>query len=97
MLEEIRTITTNKDGVLLVNNTRVTLDTIIYSVVEKGYSIEEIAEDYNLDVSVIKEVIDYYEVNTEAVHAYLINRKEKAKAAREENIRRFGNINLRTK
>jgi uncharacterized protein (DUF433 family) len=64
-------LTANEDGVLRVDGTRVTLDTIV-SVFEEGETPEQIAQNFpGLKLEDVYAVITYYLRNQERVLAYL--------------------------
>lgn len=84
-VREIVPIKTNKDGVILVSGTRVTLDTII-GAFNDGSTAEEIAYQYpSVPLADIYSVIGYYLRQKKQVDAYLKRRKKQAQEIRELN------------
>ena len=64
--------------VVRLNNSRISLD-IIISFYKRGYTAEMIGDDYPwLDLSDIYLVIAFYLRNKDQVHAYLLEREERA-------------------
>jgi uncharacterized protein (DUF433 family) len=85
----------NEDGVVLVGETRVPLDTVVYAF-QKGDSAEEIVEQYDvLKLSDVYAVIAYYLDHQAEVEVYLQRRQEEAEKVRQENEVRFPSYNLR--
>ncbi len=85
----------NADGVVLVGNTRVTLDTVIAAFLE-GTTAEAIVEQYpSLHLADVYSVIAYYLRHKTEVDAYLKIRQERAAQIRQENERRFNPIGIR--
>lgn len=85
----------NDDGVILVGNTRVPLDTII-DAYHDGRTPEEIVRQYTtLDLADVYAAIAYYLQNRDAIQAYLQQREEHASAVRQENERRFDPVGVR--
>jgi uncharacterized protein (DUF433 family) len=77
------------DGVVLVEGTRVTLDTIV-AAFREGATAEEIAQQYpSVSLADAYAVIGYYLRQAEKVNAYLDQRRAKAAKVRQENERRF--------
>jgi uncharacterized protein (DUF433 family) len=75
----------NKDGVILVSKTRVTLDTIIAAFSE-GASAEEISYQYpSVPLGDIYSVIGYYLRKKKQVDAYLKRREKLAQEVRRQN------------
>lgn len=88
-------LSTNADGVILVGNTRVTLDTVIGNY-KQGLSPEEIVSRYSsLNLSDIYSTIAFYLSYQTEVEEYLKQRRSIAQAIREENQRRFNSQSLR--
>ena len=82
-------LSTDRDGVIRVAGTRVTLDTLI-DAFEDGASAEEIAFRYpSLSLPDIYAAITYYLKSRAAVESYLSERREAADAVRRENDQRF--------
>ncbi|PSR17022.1 hypothetical protein C8255_14785 [filamentous cyanobacterium CCP3] len=85
----------NHDGVVLVGNTRVTLDTVVTAFLE-GATAEEIVEQYPvLQLADVYSVIAYYLRRKPEVDDYLKIRQERAAQVRQENERRFNPIGIR--
>ncbi|WP_008316068.1 DUF433 domain-containing protein [Leptolyngbya sp. PCC 6406] len=85
----------NADGVVLVGNTRVTLDTVVSAFLE-GAAAEEIVEQYpSLQLADVYSVIAYYLQQKTEVDAYLKNRQERAAQVRQENEHRFNPNGIR--
>ena len=98
MLTTSRTVSiplsTNADGVILVGNTRVTLDTVIGSY-KQGLSPEEIISRYSsLNLSDVYSTIAFYLSYPLEVEEYLKQRRVIAQAIREENQLRFNSQGL---
>jgi len=82
-------LTVDRDGVMCVSNTRVTLDTVVLAFLE-GATAEEIAHQYpSLDLADIYAVIAYYLRRRTEVESYLKRRGKEAAKTRKENERRF--------
>ena len=88
-------LATDRDGVVRVGGTRVTLDTLVYAFNE-GASAEEIAFRYpSLDLADIYAAITYYLQNRAEVESYLREREARANQVRQENQARFDPKGLR--
>jgi uncharacterized protein (DUF433 family) len=75
----------NKDGVILVSKTRVTLDTIVAAFSE-GASAEEISYQYpSVPLGDVYFVIGYYLRKKKQVDAYLKRREKLAQEVRRQN------------
>ncbi len=82
-------LTKNRDGVIRVGATRVTLDTVI-SAFNQGATAEEIVQRYStLDLADVYAVIGYYLRRRGQVESYLRERKEQAQGIRKQNEARF--------
>ncbi|MEO8609071.1 MAG: DUF433 domain-containing protein [Chloroflexota bacterium] len=78
-----------KDNVVLVGNTRVPLETVIWTYNE-GATPEEIVMRYDaLDLADVYAVIAYYLKHREAVESYLEMVKVESERVRQENEARF--------
>ncbi len=85
----------NSDGVMLVGETRVTLDTVI-SVFNQGVTAEEIVCRYpSLKLADVYSTIAYYLSHVEDVEAYLSGRQIRSKEVREINEVKFEAKGLR--
>lgn len=79
----------NRDGVLLVGNTRVTLETVV-GAFSDGATPEEIVQQYpSLDLADIYAVLGYYLRHRTDVDVYLHRRQQQAQQVRRENEARF--------
>jgi len=85
----------DREGVLRVSGTRVTLDTVI-SAFDRGATPEEIASQYpTVPLPDIYAVIAYYLTHRDEVLAYLNRRRQQAAEVRAENERRFSPHGIR--
>lgn len=85
----------NPEGVVLVGQTRVPLETVIASY-KQGFTAEEIAEQFPaLDLADIYAVISYYLRHQDAVEAYIQEQQQRSEQVRAENQRRFPAQGLR--
>src|SRR4051794_9051037 len=76
---------TDKDGVVRIGKTRVTLDTVIHAF-KRGATPEEIVQQYPaLALVDIYGTITYYLQHRPEVEAYLNQRDEEAAAIRQEH------------
>ncbi|NOH04378.1 MAG: DUF433 domain-containing protein [Chloroflexi bacterium] len=92
---EIVPIKKNRDGVILVSNTRVTLDTII-GAFNDGATAEEIAYQYpSVPLADIYSVIGYYLRQKKQVDTYLRRREKQAREIRAMNEKRFNSSEIR--
>lgn len=88
-------LTTNEHGVMRVGDTRVPLDTVIFSF-NQGSTPEEIVADYStLDLSDVYAVIAYYLQNRTEVDDYLKRRQVERDEVRREMEVRFPQAGLR--
>ncbi len=86
---------TDPDGVVRVDGTRVTLDTIVQTF-EEGATAEEIVQQYSsLNLADVYAVIAYYLQRREQVQEYLRERQQQAQQVRQENQARFDARGLR--
>jgi uncharacterized protein (DUF433 family) len=75
----------DRDGVLRVGKTRVTLDTVVSAFLE-GATAEEIAQQYpSLDLADIYSVLGYYLRRRPELDAYLHERRERAADVLRQN------------
>jgi uncharacterized protein (DUF433 family) len=82
-------LTQTSDGVFRVGNTRVTLDSMITSY-NLGTTPEEIVQRFpSLALADVYAVVTYYLRHNAEVESYLAGRRERSKAVREENEKRF--------
>lgn len=85
----------NVEGVMLVGNTRVTLDTVI-NVFKQGVTAEEIVCRYpSLKLADVYATIAYYLSHVQDVEAYLASRQARSKDVRETNEVKFQPQGLR--
>jgi uncharacterized protein (DUF433 family) len=86
---------TDRDGVVRVRGSRVTLDTIVAAFF-RGATAEEILQQYpTLALADIYAVIAYYLRRRDDVDAYLRRRQAQAEQVRRENEARFDPSGLR--
>ncbi len=80
---------TDKDGVVRVGGTRVTLDTVV-AAFNEGATAEEIVQQYpSLQLADVYAVISYYLRNQSEVETYLKKRQQQAEEIRKQNEARF--------
>ncbi len=78
-------LTIDKDNVIRVGGTRVTLDTVISAFLD-GATAEEIVHQYpSLELADVYSVIAYYLRQREEVDAYLQRRRDHAEQVRRQN------------
>ena len=94
-LTEIIPLKTDKDGVIRVSKTRVTLDTIVAAFTE-GATAEEIAYQYPvIPLADIYAVIGYYLHRKKQVDQYLKRREKLAEEVRKKNEAKFNSTGIR--
>lgn len=82
-------LTRDRDDVICISGTRVTLDTIVEAFLE-GATAEEIAQQYpTLSLPDIYSVIGYYLNQKTEVNTYLQQRRRQALRVREQNETQF--------
>lgn len=80
---------TDRDGVVRVGKTRVTLDTVVAAFTE-GATAEEIVQQYpSLSLADVYQVIGYYLRRTADVEAYLRQRSAAAEVVRKQTESRL--------
>ncbi|HLA07055.1 MAG TPA: DUF433 domain-containing protein [Anaerolineales bacterium] len=85
----------DKDGVIRVGKTRVTLDTLVAAFLE-GATPEEIAVQYPVvPLADVYSVVGYYLHQKKHVDAYLKRRKKFAEEVRKQNEARFNISGIR--
>ena len=85
----------DKDGVIRVSKTRVTLDTIVAAFLE-GLTAEEIAVQYPVvPLADVYSVIGYYLHQKKKVETSLKRREKFAETIRKQNEARFSTSNIR--
>jgi uncharacterized protein (DUF433 family) len=78
-------IETDKDGVIRVGNTRVTLETLV-TAFNSGSTAEEIVYQFPvLNLADVYAVITYYLRNRDTVEKYLNKRKHRAEQVKRQN------------
>lgn len=86
---------TNEDGVILVGNTRVTLDTEV-AVFNQGTTAEEIVYRYpSLNLADVYATIAFYLKHQSEVEAYLQQRQQQGQEIRAMNQAKFDPQGLR--
>jgi uncharacterized protein (DUF433 family) len=86
---------TNADGVVLVGETRVTLDTVI-AIFQNGVTAEEIVYRYpSLKLADVYATISFYLNHQQEVELYLGQRQQQAHEVRKINEARFDSQGLR--
>jgi len=84
-----------RDNVVMVGNTRVTLDTVV-AVFERGATAEEIVYRYpSLKLADVYATIAYYLNHQQEVERYLEQRQQKRREVRRTNEARFDSQGLR--
>jgi uncharacterized protein (DUF433 family) len=88
-------LVTDANGVVHINKTRVTLDTVVTAFLE-GATAEEIREQYpSLQLSDIYSVLGYYLRHQAEVDNYLLERQRLADEIRQQVERRFNPVGIR--
>lgn len=86
---------TDRDGVVRVGSTRVTLDTVV-AAFSTGATAEEIAQQYpSVDLVDIYAVVTYYLRHRNEVDRYLRDRELLAAEVRADNEARFDPVGIR--
>jgi uncharacterized protein (DUF433 family) len=86
---------TDRDGVVRVGNTRVTLDSIVTGFLE-GATAEELVQQYpSVHLADIYSVSGYYLRQRSAVETYLQRRQQRADLVRGQNESRFDPAGIR--
>lgn len=92
---EVVPLQTDSDGVMRIQGTRVTLDTVIIAF-QEGATAEEIVQQYpSLRLADVYSVIAYYLNWRPEVDAYLRERQQHAAEVRAENELRFNPTGIR--
>lgn len=79
----------DKDGVIRVGGTRVTLDTVV-AAFNEGATAKEIVQQYpSLELADVYAIISYYLRKQPEVEAYLQKRQKHAEKIRKQNEARF--------
>jgi uncharacterized protein (DUF433 family) len=85
----------NEDGVILVGQTRVTLDTVV-AVFQQGATAEEIVYRYpSLNLADVYATIAFYLKHQSEVEAYLQQRRQRSQEIRAVNQAKFDPQGLR--
>ncbi len=86
---------TDKDGVVRIGNSRVTLDTVI-AAFKEGATVEEIVSQYpSLRLADVYAVIGYYLQHQAEIETYLSQRQQIANEVRKQNEARFNQQGIR--
>jgi uncharacterized protein (DUF433 family) len=97
LLMETVPVVANRDGVLCVAQTRVTLDTLIQAF-QEGATAEEIAQQYpTAPLADVYSVIGYYLRRQAEIEAYLARRRQAAERVRQQNEARFNPVGIRAR
>ena len=95
IMAESAPLQANKDGIILVGGTRVTLDTVV-AVFNQGATAEGLAYRYpSLNLADIYATIAFYLKHQSEVEAYLQQRRQQAQEIRAMNQARFDPQGLR--
>ncbi len=85
----------DRDGIMRVGGTRVTLDTLV-AAFHEGATAEEIAQQYpSLRLADVYAVVGYYLRHQSEVTVYLEERRQRTVEARRENEVRFDPVGVR--
>lgn len=88
-------LTADANGILRVDKTRVTLDTVITAFLE-GCTAEEIVDQYpSLQLASVYLLIGYYLNHRDEVDAYLLERQQRAVEVRQQAEKRFNPNGIR--
>jgi uncharacterized protein (DUF433 family) len=86
---------TDANGVIRVNQTRITLDTVVTAFLEEA-TAEEIREQYSsLELADIYAVLSYYLQHQTEVNAYLLERQNLANFIQQEAEKQFNPVGIR--
>ena len=81
-------LATDRDGVMRVSGTRVTLDTIV-TAFQEGATPEEMAQQYpSVPLGDIYQVVGYFLRHSDEVNAYLHRRRQDSQAVQVSNEQR---------
>jgi uncharacterized protein (DUF433 family) len=95
IVAELAPLKANNDGVILVGQTRVTLDTVV-SVFNQGATAEELVYRYpSLSLADVYATIAFYLKHQSDVETYLQQRRQQAQEIRAMNQTRFDPQGLR--
>jgi uncharacterized protein (DUF433 family) len=86
---------TDRDGVVRVGGTRVTLDSVVYAF-QEGLTAEEVLDEYpSLSLADIYAVIGYYLRHRAEVEAYMAWQQQKAEEVRLQDEARYDRQGIR--
>ena len=89
VITELVPLVMDKDGVVRVGDTRVTLDTVV-AAFQEGATAEEIVQQYpSLQLADVYAVIGYYLRRRAEIESYLQQRQQQAAGVRSWNESRF--------
>ena len=95
IVAESAPLNANKDGVILVGNTRVTLDTVV-AVFKQGTTAEEIVYRYpSLNLADVYATVAFYLNHQTDVEIYIQQRRQQSQEIRVMNQMRFDPQGLR--
>lgn len=95
VITETIPVKTDKDGVIRIGNTRVTLETVV-SAFKEGETAEEIVISYpTLALADVYTVIGYYLHKKDEVEQYLLEQAKQSVKVRAENEARFNQKGIR--
>ena len=95
MMAQEPPLRTNRDGVILVGDTRVPFETVV-TVFNLGATAEEIVQQFpSLRLSDVYFVIGYYLYNRSEVDDYIRQQREESTRVRQENEARFDPTGIR--
>lgn len=90
-------LSSDRDGVVRVEGTRVTLDAVV-AAFEEGATAEELAQQYpSLKLADVYAVIGYYLRHQPEVEEYLRHREQLAAEVRHTNEERFDPAGMRAR
>jgi uncharacterized protein (DUF433 family) len=88
-------LTADKDGVMRVGGTRVTLDTVV-AAFREGATAEEIVQQYpSLQLADVYWVIGYFLQHQPEVDRYLADRQQRAALLQAQNEAQFDPVGIR--
>lgn len=97
LVAEIAPLVLDRDGVLRVANTRVTLATVV-TAFHQGATAETIVQQYpSLTLADVYAVIGYYLRHQNDVDLYLAEQGQEADAIRQQNETRFNPVGIRSR
>jgi uncharacterized protein (DUF433 family) len=88
-------LSANADGVVVVGQTRVTLESVI-TLFKQGATAEDVAEQFSsVDLADVYAIIGYYLRHRTEVDTYLLLQEQRSQEVRQENEQRFPSAGLR--